>query len=160
MLAQGRVRHVGDPVALVVAETLEQAKELVPDGFTKSGLMVGLGESREEIMQVMDDLRAARVDFLTIGQYLQPTKKHAALARFWTPDEFKGLEAVARANDGRVTPGTGWVDLFIYPGFDFRIVSGLLTNFHLPRSTLLERHQPVMPSCELRPSSSARISLV
>jgi lipoic acid synthetase len=76
---------------------LEQAKELVPTGFTKSGLMVGLGETREEIMQVMDDLRAAGVDFLTIGQYLQPTKKHAPLDRFWTPDEFKGLEAVAKA---------------------------------------------------------------
>jgi lipoyl synthase len=76
---------------------LEKAKELMPTGFTKSGLMVGLGESREEIMQVMDDLRAARVDFLTIGQYLQPTKKHAALARFWTPEEFAGLESIARA---------------------------------------------------------------
>ena len=53
---------------------LERAKELMPEGFTKSGLMVGLGESREEIMQVMDDLRAAKVDFLTIGQYLQPTR--------------------------------------------------------------------------------------
>jgi len=76
---------------------LEQAKELYPEGFTKSGLMVGLGESREEIMQVMDDLRAAKVDFLTIGQYLQPTKKHAKLERFWTPQEFAGLEQVARA---------------------------------------------------------------
>jgi lipoic acid synthetase len=76
---------------------LERAKELVPDGFTKSGLMVGLGESREEIMQVMDDLRAAGVDFLTIGQYLQPTRKHAPLDRFWSPDEFKALEATARA---------------------------------------------------------------
>jgi lipoic acid synthetase len=76
---------------------LERAKDLVPTGFTKSGLMVGLGESREEIMQVMDDLRAARVDFLTIGQYLQPTKKHAKLERFWTPEEFKGLEAIAKA---------------------------------------------------------------
>ncbi|HXC54024.1 MAG TPA: lipoyl synthase [Rhizomicrobium sp.] len=76
---------------------LQQAKELMPSGFTKSGLMVGLGETREEIMQVMDDLRAASVDFLTIGQYLQPTKKHAALQRFWTPDEFKALEATARA---------------------------------------------------------------
>src|SRR5580700_5515486 len=76
---------------------LERAKELVPTGFTKSGLMVGLGESREEIMQVMDDLRAAGVDFLTIGQYLQPTRKHAALDRFWTPDEFAGLESIARA---------------------------------------------------------------
>jgi lipoic acid synthetase len=76
---------------------LERAKELAPKGFTKSGLMVGLGESREEIMQVMDDLRAANVDFLTIGQYLQPTRKHAALDRFWAPEEFAGLEQVARA---------------------------------------------------------------
>jgi lipoyl synthase len=76
---------------------LDRAKELMPDGFTKSGLMVGLGETREEIMQVMDDLRTAGVDFLTIGQYLQPTRKHAALDRFWTPEEFKGLEATARA---------------------------------------------------------------
>ncbi|HVV28400.1 MAG TPA: lipoyl synthase [Rhizomicrobium sp.] len=76
---------------------LERAKELMPEGFTKSGLMVGLGESREEIMQVMDDLRAAKVDFLTIGQYLQPTRKHARLDRFWTPEEFAGLESIARA---------------------------------------------------------------
>src|SRR3569832_1532683 len=76
---------------------LERAKVLVPTGFTKSGLMVGLGESREEIMQVMDDLRAANVDFLTIGQYLQPTKKHAKLERFWTPEEFASLESIARA---------------------------------------------------------------
>jgi lipoic acid synthetase len=76
---------------------LERAKALMPSGFTKSGLMVGLGESREEIMQVMDDLRAAGVDFLTIGQYLQPTKKHAKLDRFWTPEEFAGLESIARA---------------------------------------------------------------
>ena len=76
---------------------LERAKELAPQGFTKSGLMVGLGESREEIMQVMDDLRSAGVDFLTIGQYLQPSRKHAAVARFWTPDEFRALEQIARA---------------------------------------------------------------
>ena len=76
---------------------LQRAKELAPARFTKSGLMVGLGESREEIMQVMDDLRAAGVDFLTIGQYLQPTRKHAPVERFWTPDEFKALEATARA---------------------------------------------------------------
>jgi lipoic acid synthetase len=76
---------------------LERAKELMPTGFTKSGLMVGLGETREEIMQVMDDLRAAKVDFLTIGQYLQPTKKHARLDRFWTPEEFASLESIARA---------------------------------------------------------------
>jgi lipoic acid synthetase len=76
---------------------LAQVKEINPQAFTKSGLMVGLGETREEIMQVMDDLRAAEVDFLTIGQYLQPTLKHAGVAKFWTPDEFASLEAVARA---------------------------------------------------------------
>jgi len=76
---------------------LARIKEIAPHAFTKSGLMVGLSESREEIMQVMDDLRAANVDFLTIGQYLQPTRKHAAVERFWTPDEFKALESIARA---------------------------------------------------------------
>ena len=76
---------------------LARVKEMDPGAFTKSGLMVGLGETREEIMQVMDDLRAACVDFLTIGQYLQPSRKHAAVDRFWTPDEFKALEGIARA---------------------------------------------------------------
>jgi lipoic acid synthetase len=76
---------------------LQKAKELDRTVFTKSGLMAGLGETREEIMQVMDDLRAAGVDFLTIGQYLQPTRRHAAVDRFWTPDEFKGLETMAYA---------------------------------------------------------------
>ena len=76
---------------------LSKVKEIDPSMFTKSGLMVGLGETREEILQVMDDLRAADVDFLTIGQYLQPTPKHAALDRFWTPAEFSELAAHARA---------------------------------------------------------------
>src|SRR6266849_2467398 len=67
---------------------LDQAKRLVPGGFTKSGLMVGLGEEKGEILQVMDDLRAAGVDFLTIGQYLQPTPKHHPVARFVAPEEF------------------------------------------------------------------------
>ena len=76
---------------------LERVKERDPEQFTKSGLMVGLGESKEEVMQVMDDMRAAGVDFLTIGQYLQPTRKHAELKRFVTPDEFKAYETIARA---------------------------------------------------------------
>ncbi|MCB9957289.1 MAG: lipoyl synthase [Rhodospirillaceae bacterium] len=75
---------------------LARVKELDPAMFTKSGLMVGLGESDEEIFQVMDDLRAADVDFLTIGQYLQPTPKHAAVERYVTPENFKTLERVAR----------------------------------------------------------------
>ena len=76
---------------------LEQVKERDPSQFTKSGLMVGLGETKEEVMQVMDDMRSAGVDFLTIGQYLQPTRKHAAVDRFVTPDEFKAYETIAYA---------------------------------------------------------------
>jgi lipoic acid synthetase len=75
---------------------LHQVKQLDPSIFTKSGLMVGLGESRVELMQVMDDLRAAEVDFLTVGQYLQPTVKHAAVDRFVTPEEFADYAALAR----------------------------------------------------------------
>jgi len=74
---------------------LQRVKELDPQMFTKSGIMVGLGEERNEVLQVMDDLRSAGVDFLTIGQYLQPTKKHAAVERFLPPDEFKALETIA-----------------------------------------------------------------
>ncbi len=74
---------------------LDQVKQRDPAMFTKSGLMVGLGESREEVGQVMDDMRAADVDFLTVGQYLQPTPKHAPIDRFVTPDEFKGYEKLA-----------------------------------------------------------------
>ena len=76
---------------------LERAKELEPTAITKSGMMVGLGETREEVLQVMDDMRSACVDVLTIGQYLQPTPKHAAVARFWEPAEFEALAAAARA---------------------------------------------------------------
>ncbi|MGK2739832.1 lipoyl synthase [Tepidicaulis sp. LMO-SS28] len=75
---------------------LQRVKEVDPNIFTKSGLMAGLGESREEVLQVMDDMRSAHIDFLTIGQYLQPTRKHAAVDRFVTPDEFKSYERVAR----------------------------------------------------------------
>ncbi len=76
---------------------LDRVKAVDPTIFTKSGLMVGLGETKPEIMQVMDDLRIADVDFLTLGQYLQPTVKHAAVDRFVTPDEFADYASVARA---------------------------------------------------------------
>jgi lipoyl synthase len=76
---------------------LERVKERDPSQFTKSGLMVGLGETKEEVMQVMDDMRSAGIDFLTIGQYLQPTRKHAAVDRFVTPEEFATYETIARA---------------------------------------------------------------
>ena len=71
---------------------LQRVKELDPAMFTKSGIMVGLGEERNEVLQVMDDLRSADVDFLTVGQYLQPTRKHHEVKRFVPPDEFKALE--------------------------------------------------------------------
>src|ERR1700704_3815517 len=76
---------------------LQRVKELDPLLFTKSGIMVGLGEERHEVLQVMDDLRSAEVDFLTIGQYLQPTRKHHAVMSYVTPDEFKAYETVAYA---------------------------------------------------------------
>ena len=76
---------------------LQQVKELDKTMFTKSGIMVGLGETREQVMQVMDDMRSADIDFITIGQYLQPSRKHAAIDRFVTPDEFKAYEATAYA---------------------------------------------------------------
>ena len=76
---------------------LQQVKEIDPAMFTKSGIMVGLGEERNEVLQVMDDLRAADVDFLTIGQYLQPTRKHHEVVRFVPPEEFKTYETIAYA---------------------------------------------------------------
>jgi lipoyl synthase len=74
---------------------LQRVKELDPSMFTKSGIMVGLGEERHEVIQLMDDLRSADVDFMTIGQYLQPTKKHHPVRKFVTPEEFKSYETVA-----------------------------------------------------------------
>lgn len=74
---------------------LQRVKELDPTMFTKSGIMVGLGEERNEVLQLMDDLRTADVDFMTIGQYLQPTRKHHKVEAFVTPEEFKSYETVA-----------------------------------------------------------------
>ncbi|MFG1295989.1 MULTISPECIES: lipoyl synthase [Xanthobacter] len=76
---------------------LQKVKEIDPTIFTKSGIMVGLGEERNEVLQLMDDLRSADVDFLTIGQYLQPTRQHHKVEKFVTPDEFKAYETVAFA---------------------------------------------------------------
>jgi lipoic acid synthetase len=75
---------------------LDRVKELDPSIFTKSGVMVGLGETRIEVLQVMDDMRSADIDFLTIGQYLQPTVKHAAVDRFVEPSEFEDYARMAR----------------------------------------------------------------
>ena len=98
---------------------LQRVKELDPLMFTKSGIMVGLGESREQVMQVMDDMRSAAIDFITIGQYLQPTRKHAAIDRFVTPDEFKGYETIAYAKGFLMVAATPLTRSSHHAGDDF-----------------------------------------
>ncbi|MBP7253122.1 MAG: lipoyl synthase [Alphaproteobacteria bacterium] len=99
---------------------LQQAKELDPTIFTKSGIMVGLGETREEVTQVMDDLRAADVDFMTIGQYLQPTPKHAAVAKFVTPDEFKDYATLGRGKGFLLVASSPLTRSSYHAGDDFK----------------------------------------
>jgi lipoic acid synthetase len=98
---------------------LERVKERAPDLFTKSGLMVGLGETKEEVMQVMDDLRSAGVDFITIGQYLQPTRKHAPVDRFVHPEEFAALETIARAKGFLMVSASPFTRSSHHAGEDF-----------------------------------------
>ncbi len=98
---------------------LQQVKELDPTLFTKSGIMVGLGETREQVMQVMDDMRSADIDFITIGQYLQPSRKHAAIDRFVTPDEFKGYETMAYAKGFLMVAATPLTRSSHHAGDDF-----------------------------------------
>ena len=100
-------------------DLLHRIKEKVPSIFTKSGLMVGLGETREEVGQVMDDLRAANVDFLTIGQYLQPTPKHARIDKFVTPDEFEGYAKMARGKGFLLVSATPLTRSSYHAGDDF-----------------------------------------
>jgi lipoic acid synthetase len=100
-------------------ELLHRAKRLDPNVFTKSGLMVGLGETREEVHQVMDDLRAADVDFLTIGQYLQPTPKHAAIDCFITPDAFDAYAAAARGKGFLMVSSSPLTRSSYHAGSDF-----------------------------------------
>jgi lipoic acid synthetase len=98
---------------------LQRVKELDPAMFTKSGIMVGLGEERQAVGQVMDDLRAADVDFLTIGQYLQPTPKHHAVARFVTPEEFRAYEKSAWGKGFLMVSATPLTRSSYHAGDDF-----------------------------------------
>ncbi len=98
---------------------LQRVKELDPTIFTKSGIMVGLGERREEVLQLMDDLRSADVDFLTIGQYLQPTRKHHPVIGFITPDEFKSYETVAMTKGFLLVSATPLTRSSHHAGEDF-----------------------------------------
>ena len=99
---------------------LQHVKELDPKMFTKSGVMVGLGEERNEVLQLMDDLRSADVDFLTIGQYLQPSRKHHPVARFVTPDEFKAYETIAYAKGFSMVSASPLTRSSHHAGEDFR----------------------------------------
>jgi lipoyl synthase len=101
---------------------LKKVKELDPQIFTKSGLMVGLGETKEEILQVMDDFRAADIDFITIGQYLQPTPKHAELKRYVEPDEFKFYERMAKAKGFLMVSSSPLTRSSYHAGEDFAIM--------------------------------------
>ena len=98
---------------------LQRVKELDPAMFTKSGIMVGLGEDRQSVLQVMDDMRAADIDFLTIGQYLQPTPKHHRVDRFVTPDEFSGYEKVAYGKGFLMVSATPLTRSSYHAGDDF-----------------------------------------
>ncbi len=98
---------------------LQRVKELDPSMFTKSGIMVGLGETRQAVMQIMDDMRAADVDFLTIGQYLQPTPKHHAVDRFVHPDEFKSYEKSAYGKGFLMVSATPLTRSSYHAGDDF-----------------------------------------
>ncbi|WP_457107276.1 lipoyl synthase [Methylobacterium sp. P5_C11] len=98
---------------------LQRVKELDPAIFTKSGIMVGLGEERNEVLQLMDDLRSADVDFLTVGQYLQPSKKHHEVVRFVPPDEFKAYETTAYAKGFLLVSATPLTRSSHHAGEDF-----------------------------------------
>jgi lipoyl synthase len=98
---------------------LQRVKELDPTMFTKSGIMVGLGEKRPEVLQVMDDLRSADVDFLTVGQYLQPSPKHHRVDRFVTPDEFRDLATAARGKGFLMVSATPLTRSSYHAGADF-----------------------------------------
>lgn len=114
---------------------LQRVKELDPTIFTKSGIMVGLGEERNEVVQLMDDLRSADVDFLTIGQYLQPTRKHHAVIRFVPPDEFKGFETTAYAKGFLLVSATPLTRSSHHAGEDFaRLKAARLAKFDAPRA--------------------------
>ena len=117
-------------------ELLKNAKKQNKKVFSKSGIMVGLGENREEIIQVMDDLRSAEVDFITIGQYLQPSPKHHPLQRYYHPDEFKELETIAKTKGFLLVSSSPLTRSSYHADEDFR-------KLQVERNKKLECHQPL-----------------
>ena len=118
----------------------QQVKELDPAIFTKSGIMVGLGEEKREVHQVMDDMRSADIDFLTIGQYLQPTRKHHAVERFVTPEEFAGYEKAAYGKGFLMVSATPLTRSSYHAGDDFaRLRAARLLARRSGRGSVLRR---------------------
>ena len=117
-------------------ELLKNAKRFNKKVFTKSGIMVGLGENKEEIIQVMDDLRSAEVDFITIGQYLQPSVKHHPLNRYYSPNEFKELEAIAKGKGFLLVSSSPLTRSSYHADKDFRRLQDA-------RNKQFECHQPL-----------------
>jgi len=111
-------------------ELLKNAKKINRKVFTKSGIMVGLGESKDEILQVMDDLKSAEVDFLTIGQYLQPSVKHFPLDRYYTPEEFEELGAIAKAKGFLLVSSSPLTRSSYHADEDFAKLQQNRNNFH------------------------------
>jgi len=111
-------------------ELLKNAKKINKKVFTKSGIMVGLGENKDEILQVMDDLKSAEVDFLTIGQYLQPSVKHFPLDRYYTPKEFEELGAVAKAKGFLLVSSSPLTRSSYHADEDFAKLQKNRNNFH------------------------------
>ena len=110
---------------------LDQVKKLDPTIFTKSGIMVGLGETKAEVLQVMDDLRAASVDFMTIGQYLQPTPNHATIAKYVTPDEFDYYGRMAKAKGFLMVSSSALTRSSYHAGDDFaKLKANRLASFN------------------------------
>jgi lipoyl synthase len=123
---------------------LHRAKELDSTVFTKSGIMVGLGEERSEVLQVMDDLRIANVDFLTIGQYLQPTRKHHPVVSFVTPEQFKVYETIAYSKGFLMVSASPLTRSSYHAGDDFRRIRAAhkVNDECADRSTRATRGEP------------------
>ncbi len=111
---------------------LQRVKEIDPGMFTKSGIMLGLGEERNEVLALMDDLRSANVDFLTVGQYLQPTRKHHEVVRFVTPDEFKAFETIAYAKGFLMVSSSPLTRSSHHAGEDFARLKAARANTVIP----------------------------
>jgi lipoyl synthase len=123
---------------------LQRVKEIDPTMFTKSGIMVGLGEERHEVLQLMDDLRSADVDFLTIGQYLQPSRKHHPVVRFVTPEEFASYATIGAAKGFLLVSSTPLTRSSHHAGDDFARLRAARARQHQPQSSSIDLEETIL----------------